>query len=308
MKSVLLSILFLSSFNIFADEMVIQKSTTSIDEISKTASTKISIDKTTDLIDKPLSITFFSLGGVTDQQLKFSDPSADFFDNYISFNYKINQDFRISARPAFGYSMAGNNYRGESVTNSIRTRDFSFVAKFNNLLEDFLMPSLDLSHQFRLYLPTSDFSKETGMIARLRYELEGRYSLAKHSNFRCYVKPSYYFQRSTVYLDNSNPRYLNSVKTTPKIDMEHGAEFSFGVNKILAVKPGFEIQEKWSNTSVAENKDEYHATTARTGIGLEVRPSRDFNFTIAIASNQDLITTSKSAETGYTLMTNVALF
>lgn len=268
----------------------------------------VTIDKTTDLVDKNFTINLFSLGGVKDRQLKSADPSAEFFDNFISINYKVNPDFRISARPAFAYSTAGTNDRGDTVTNSIHTRDFSFVAKFTNLFADSLSTSFELANQFRLYLPTSDASKDSGMITRLRYELEGRYSIAQFTSFRYYTKPSYYFQRSTVSLDNSNPRFPNSVKTTPKIDLEHGGELSIGLNKMFAVKPNFEIQEKWSNSSVVENKDEYHATTIRTGIGFEIRVSRELNFTIGIDSSRDLIAVNKDPETGYTLMTNVALF
>lgn len=76
-----------------------------------------------------MSVTLFSLGGISDQQFKNADPSMEFFDNYISFNYKVNRSFRISVRPAFGYSVAGYNKYGDQVTNSIRTRDFSLVAK-----------------------------------------------------------------------------------------------------------------------------------------------------------------------------------
>ena len=220
----------------------------------------------------------------------------------------INRDIRLSARPAFGYSTSGRNIYGETVTNAIRTRDFSFVAKFSNLFEDSLSTSFELANQFRLYLPTSDYSKDSGLIARLRYELEGRYSLAQFSSFRYYAKPSYYFQRSTVYLDNSNPRFPNTVKTTPKVDLEHGGEFSFGLSKMFAIKPGFEIQEKWSNTSVAENKDEYRSTMIRTGVGLEIRASHEINFTVGLDSTRDLIAANKAPETAYTLMTNVALF
>ncbi len=272
------------------------------------AESAVAIDQSTDLPDALFGITLFSLGGFTDSQFKGQQPAFDLFDNYISFNYKVSRNFRISARPAFGYTTSGFNYRKEEVTNSIRTRDFSLVAKFTNIFQDLFAASFQLAHQFRLYLPTSDYSKETGMIARLRYEIEGRYSLSKSSSFRIYTKPSYFFQRASAYLDNSNPQYPYSVKTTPKVDLEQGAEMSFYLNSKFAVKPGFEFQEKWSNTSAAENKDEYHGTTVRTGVGLEIRASREINFTVGIDSTRDLIAVNRSPETGYTLMTNMALY
>ncbi|OFZ31163.1 MAG: hypothetical protein A2622_00765 [Bdellovibrionales bacterium RIFCSPHIGHO2_01_FULL_40_29] len=257
---------------------------------------------------KAFSISLFSLGGFADKQFREADPSMDFFDNYLSFNYRINRDFRISARPAFGYSTAGRNIYGDEVTNEIRARDFSLVAKFSNLMDDTLPAAASLATSLRLYLPSSDASRDSGMIARLRWEIEGKYRFLKYSNFRIYAKPSYYFQRSTVFLDNSNPKRPNQVRTTSKIDIEHGAELSFNINKVFAAKPGFEIQEKWSNSSEAENKDEYHSTQIRTGLGLEIRPNRDMSFTVGIQDTRDLIFTSKSPETGYTLMTNISMY
>ncbi len=257
---------------------------------------------------KAFSISFFSLGGFTDKQFRQADPSMDFFDNYISFNYKINRDLRISARPAFGYSTAGKNAFDQEVTDKIRVRDFSLVTKISNVLESHLPAEIDLSNSFRLYLPTSDSSRETGMIARLRYEIEAKNNFSKFSNFRYYAKPSYYFQKSTTFFDNSNPKRPNVVKTTNKIDLEHGAEFSFEMNKFFAAKPGFEIQEKWSNSADAYKKPETHTTSLRTAMGIEIRPNRDMNFTVAIQDTRDLIVTNKPAETGYTLMTNITMF
>ncbi len=257
---------------------------------------------------KAFSISLFSLGGFSDKQFREADPSMDFFDNYISFNYKISRDLKISARPAFGYSTAGKNIFGQEVTDKIRARDFSLVAKISNIFENFLPAEIDLSNSFRLYFPTSDLSRDMGLIARLRYELEGKYNFNKISSFRYYAKPSYYFQRSTTYFDNSNPKSPNSVKTTNKIDLEHGGEFSFEMNKYFAVKPGFEIQEKWSNSSEDKKKPELHTSIVRSALGFEVRANRDINFTIGIQDSRDLIATSKAPETGYTLMTNITMF
>ena len=130
---------------------------------------------------KAFSISLFSLGGFADKQFREADPSMDFFDNYLSFNYRINRDFRISARPAFGYSTAGRNIYGDEVTNEIRARDFSLVAKFSNLMDDTLPAAASLATSLRLYLPSSDASRDSGMIARLRWEIEGKYRFLKYS-------------------------------------------------------------------------------------------------------------------------------
>ena len=80
------------------------------------------------------------------------------------------------------------------------------------------------------------------------------------------------------------------------------------MNKYFAAKPGFEIQEKWSNSSDGQKKPEIHTSILRSAFGIEVRPNRDMNFTIAIQDTRDLIVTNKAPETGYTLMTNITMF
>ena len=267
-----------------------------------------SVDEATELFDSQLSVTLFSLGGMDKSQFNGSQPSMSFFDNFISFNYKVTKDFRISARPAFSYSTAGFDNRGNEVTNEMNSRDFSFVARFVHLFDGELPPKFDLANQFRLYLPTSSYSLDSGMIARLRYELEGYYYASRTWKMRYYVKPSYYFQRSTVYLDNSNPKFPNSVRTTPKVDIEHGGEASYKLSKRFAIKPAFEIKETWSNSSEAESKDTYRATKIRTGVGVEFQPNYSMNFTLAVQETRDLIATSFAPEPGFVLMTNVVLF
>jgi len=258
---------------------------------------------------RAFGITFFNLAGYSDQQFRQSDPSFTVYDSFISFNYKVNRDFRIGARPAFGYTTSGVNFKGDQVGDRMVTRDFSFVAKFLNILEDQIPAALDLSNQFRLYLPSSDASKNQGMIARLRSEMQAVYHISRGVEVRYYAKPSYYFQRTNSYAfyypDSPNKPVA---RTTPFMDLEHGGEVSFDLNRYFALHPAFEFQESWSNTSAAENLGQYRTTSLRTGIGLEIAPSRDLNFILSIQSTQDLIRTDVTPETGYVLMTNAALF
>jgi hypothetical protein len=125
----------------------------------------------------PFGVTWYFIGGQTVNNQNDSLSSFDIFDSYISFNYKISDDFRIAARPTFGYAMRGTANNGRGTDDRARIRDFSLVASFYNLGEDYLPTNASYKFQPRLYLPTSDGSKEEGMIA------------AKHSlhdfNWKC---------------------------------------------------------------------------------------------------------------------------
>lgn len=258
---------------------------------------------------RAFSITFFNLGGYSDSQFREARPSFAMYDSFISFNYKVNRDFRIGARPAFGYTTGGLDDRGKETTDHMYTRDFSLVAKFLNMFEDSLPAALDISNQFRLYLPTSDGSKAQGMIARLRSEFQAVYHLSRGMEIRYYAKPSYYFQRSTYTTTYYPDRPTVPVNRTTKfMDLEHGGEFSYDLNRYFALKPAFEFGEEWSNSSPANGLTQYRTSTLRTGLGLEIAPSRNLNFLVAIQSTQDLIFPDNTPETSYVLMTNATLF
>jgi hypothetical protein len=259
------------------------------------------------------SVTFFTLGGVEDSQFRNTTrPSYMIYDSYFSFNYRFNQNFRLSARPAFSYTTAGVNDSGDEVTDKVANRDFSFVASQYNLFEDELPLSMEMRHSARLYLPTSDVSKAEGMIARLRYELEGKYFTEKYRNIRVWFKPSYYFQRTTAFINN-----FGDVRQTRNADSLHGAEYDHNLNKMFSIKPGFEFEEKWSfssetnqcgSTKRPAECDVRRATTVAARLGFEVRPMRKFNFTLGIGEERDLINTQKERVVSYTLLTNLVLY
>lgn len=270
---------------------------------------------------KKFGISFYTLGGVDDAALRDLTKTGDgasytIYDSYISFNYKPSKDLRFALRPAFGYTTAGLTYRGPGDTrtydntNKIIQRDFSIAMAQYNFLEDYMPSNLSLKSEFRLYLPTSDGSKAEGMIARLRYEIEGRYYIGRYDHIRYFLKPSYYFQRNRVSQDS-----FGNLRTTKDFDVVHGGEYNYNLNKTFSIKPGFEVEDNWSHAS-SVNKcgsslspcEGNRKTTIDYRLGLEVRVAREFNFTLGIGDKRDLINTSRSKQVGYTLLTNAVLF
>lgn len=250
------------------------------------------------------SVTYFLIGGQTLNEQDNEMSSFDVFDSYLSFNYRINPDFRISARPTFGYALSGRNKFGDEVNDKARIRDFSFVAAFSNVAEDYLPASTSYRFAPRLYLPTSDGSKDEGMIARLRLENEFRWNFARFSDLRIYAKPSYYFQRTTAFIQPSNGRS----RTTRMADSEHGVEVSYSLNKTFSIVPGLNFIENWSNSSDVNNIRTFRSSVVDYRLGLEVRATRDFSFTIGLQSEQDLIRTNQENEISYSVLTGGALF
>ncbi|AZZ37119.1 hypothetical protein CIK05_10050 [Bdellovibrio sp. qaytius] len=256
--------------------------------------------------DKPVrnnfGVTWYFIGGQTLSNQTDQLSSFDVFDSYLSFNYKISEDFKISARPAFGYALQGTTNVGKETNDRSRVRDFSFVAGFSNLFQESLPASMSYKLAPRLYLPTSDGSKEEGMIARLRMEQSLRWAFGQYSDVTFYAKPAYYFQRTTTYLNSSG-----KIRTSKLADSEHGAELSYSLSKMFAVKPALNFIESWSNSSSANNQATFRSSALDYRIGLEIRAIKDLSFTLGLQREQDLLA-KKDDEMSYSLLTGGTLF
>lgn len=255
--------------------------------------------------------SLFFIGGYYDQQFRNSRPSFDIYDSYIALSYFINNDVVVSARPAFGYSTQGVNSYGDEVTDQIRMRDFSFAASIRNILEDYIDPAWSIKFKPRLYLPTSAASKDSGMIARLRLEWEVRRYLSRYSYLKFYVKPSYFFQRNTVALTNTNPKKPNQLQTTAMADSEHGVMLSVDLSRTFSVQGEMLFDEFWSNTSdvnTDRERTQFRQSSFLYGGGLEVRPTKTIMFIVGVRTEKNLILTDRSDETSYSLLFNSVLF
>ncbi len=309
----LLIVQFLFSVSFAQNETSEQSSATSV----TATATRESGSTLTDDVDEinfgnqRFGASLFFIGGYKDQQFRNANPSFDIFDSYISLSYFVNHDILISARPAFGYSIEGVNSYGDEVTNKIRIRDFSFAASIRNILEDYIDPAWSVRFKPRLYLPTSEASKDSGMIARLRLEWDVRRYLGRHSYLRFFVKPSYYFQRTTVALSNANPNRPNQLQTTAMADSDHGVTLSANLNRTFSLQGTLEFEEFWSNTSdvnTDRERNQFRQSNFYYGGGLEVRPSRSIMFIVGARTEKNLILTDRSDETSYSLLFNSILF
>lgn len=247
-------------------------------------------------------ITWYFIGGQTLNRDSNELSSFDIFDSYISFNYKINPDFRISARPAFGYALRGTSESGRETNDRARVRDFSFVAAFSNLFQESLPASTSYRFAPRLYLPTSDGSKEEGMIARLRLEQSFRWNFDRYSSLNIYAKPSYFFQRSTTYMTSAG-----KIRTTKAADSEHGVEVNYSLSKMFSIVPALNFVESWSNASAANNQSTFRSSVIDYRLGLEVRAMKELSFTVGVQREQDLLA-KKDDEISYSLLTGGTLF
>lgn len=249
-------------------------------------------------------LNLFSLGGIYKQQFDNRDPSMNFFENYVGLSYRPNRDLRLGVRYSFTYKSDGLDEFGQPAfdANKTESSDMSFVVTMKNLFEDVIPSAMEIKIQPRLYLPSSDKSRAQGLIASLRLENEMKYFFNRKQVLRAYFQPRYYFQRNTSFITDKAKN-----RTTEMAQSKHGLEFSQGVLSWLAVKPGFEIEDSWSNTSPANNLIEFHDSNIDYRLGFEFTVTRDINTTLGLSYNQDLIETGNH-DRQVTLLTNVNLF
>lgn len=249
-------------------------------------------------------LNFFSLGGIYEKQFEIRDPSMNFFENYLGLSYRPNRDLRLGVRYSFTYKTDGFDELGREVNDANKTEsaDMSVLATIKNILEDEIPSAMELKVQPRVYLPTSDKSRASGMIASLRLENEMRYYFNRSQSIRAWFQPRYYFQRNTAYVNDAG-----KFRTTEMFQSKHGLEFSQGLTKWFAFKPGFEIEESWSNASPANNLSEFRDSKIDYRLGFEFTISREINTTLGLAYNQDLYD-ANTFQRQMTLMTNVSIF
>ncbi len=271
--------------------------------IEPTKTTRVDSDEK--YSDNNFGVSLFSLGGLDRSQITNGNgdtPSMYFFENYLSFSYKIKKDFRLEARYSFNYSTAGTDKSGKDATDKADTRDASLLMGFSRVFEDYLPENVSYSFKPRLYLPTSEKSKAQGMITSLRLENVFKIYTNKYSFFRFGIAPHYFFQRSTAYVDDRG-----NVKTTDMFQLKTAGEYNWSLSKRFSIKPGFEFDDSWSNSSSANNGKEYRNTLIDYRLGLEVKFGRPLSFTVGYSHRKDLLKTDEFTD-GFTLMTNATLY
>lgn len=267
-----------------------------------------------------LSTTFFSISSVDNMRPGKADDGGRTWSgyNYFSLNYKIDQDHKLSFRLPFVYQTEGTDKYGEKTSQRADLQDIHIALSFYDL--GYIGP-VDLNGAIKFYLPTSQYSQDTQMYARLRGELFAEYHITRFSSIKYVSKPDIYFQGRTSNFIADTAQFddggyvTDPRQSTKQYSLEHYLELVADVNQYFALKPKAGFDEDWRYGSVANELEAEHTTKAVFALGLEVRPFRALNFTIAI-QNENNLSSYKGKDiawfvpenTSYTLMTNLFLF
>lgn len=226
-------------------------------------------------------ISFFQLAAVEMDRLDDDGPASLFMYNYLSFNYKIDDDQRIAIRPVFTVSTPGTDKYDEEISKWKTELGDAYIqySRFNM----FEIGPFGTRANLRLYLPTSQNSQNNGMIAQIHPEYYLETSFGRSSGVELQLKGDYFFQSKRAYSFTTGGGDV--IQTTNKeTELETIIEFRQRLNSKFNLKPRVSWHDEWFLSSPVNNRASRHTQEFAVGMGLEWKPSEAFNTTLQVSN------------------------
>ncbi len=269
---------------------------------------------------KSWNVTLFNIASqehMTYNRKSTGQRSIDTY-TYFSFNKKINEDQKISLRVPFTFNTSGQNKYGDHLHSDFKLQDIHLSYALYDLG---YIGDVDLSGNFKVYLPTGDYSRDSGMIAKFRFETFFEYSFGQYSSISYGIKPDIFWQSRTATFNYDTPTYNDGnykfdPRSTNKLaELEHFVELVLDINKYFSFKPRIGFDEAWYYSSNIEDLDGRHSTKAFYQVAFSIRPVRGINFLVGF-SNRTTLQSNKGKDIAfgqpennqYFVMTNAYLF
>lgn len=264
-----------------------------------------------------LGLSYWSLTSVGKPALIEGGASA-FMYQYLSLNYRINQNERFTLRPTYIVNTAGHNKYGDSVPLTVTPHDFHMT--YSNFKMAELPHDMDLSGTFYLYLPTSEAAQERrwafGLRSWLRLEkrLDHRWSVTYN------MKPKFWALTQNAYrssFERTRPNgdtYMDTRANANQVaEYEHYLEFARYYNKYLT--PKFEVgmvHEWYANSDYASRRSSVDESL-RFSFGSWINVNRQLRFIASVQNTVNIRDRYKpfgffrSDDTEFVLMTFLTL-
>ena len=226
--------------------------------------------------------------------------------NYVSFNYKLDYTRRISIRPTFNMNTAGYDVIGrEDTAAEVALGDMYLqYADYNFAL---LPGNIGVLAQFRIFLPTSESSREQKTLAKLGGWFIFSHPFSDGWQVNYHLKGYYYWQSQKSYLNSDTGRLSHTKQYKLENYIELGKMFNetFGFSMTL----NFTMEEK--HGSDLYNDEARHINTLKTGITIRYNYAWNLNFIFGIdnqiynVNNQDKHTLLQPEDLSFILLTFV---
>ncbi|HRK08440.1 MAG TPA: hypothetical protein PLZ57_11775 [Pseudobdellovibrionaceae bacterium] len=183
--------------------------------------------------------------------------------NYLSLEYRLGRQQKISFRPVFMYAFAGTDDRG-----FYRDESFQWGDAFINYThyDLFNLPfDFDVISQLKVYAPTGNSSRDRGMLTRIRPYFIASRVMAPRWSLNLHFQPDYYINERTSYLNERGFVYTNR-----HYGYEAFAEVNYRINRYFAAAGSFGHDQMWSHPSVANGQSEFRNEELRADASVSV--------------------------------------
>jgi hypothetical protein len=226
-------------------------------------------------------VSFFQLASVEAGRLDDQSAASLFMYNFLSFNYKIDNDSRIAIRPVFTISSPGTDKYDEDLNRWKTALGDAYISYSRFNLSD--IGPFGTRANLRLYVPSSEFSRNNGMITQIHPEYYLETSLGRHWGVELQFKGDYFFNSKRAYSFKTESGTV--IQTTNKeVELESIAELRYRINRFFAFKPRILWHDEWYLSSPSNNKASRHNQEFSYGAGFEFRGSENFNTTLQFSN------------------------
>lgn len=188
--------------------------------------------------------------------------------SYLSLNYKLNSEERVSLRTPFLYMSVGYGENKYVPLDMFISYSRSSVGELGDA---------KISTGARLYLPTSQQAFDSKMLMGFRAEVAAK---LKTENWKWgyYFKPDFYLYEQNEFLDSARGNRLSSSKM---LKLEHYIEGERAFNRVFALRPYLGFEDNWYNTADKKTKSNLK-TDLIARLGLDINLSRKLGFSLGV--------------------------
>ncbi len=169
--------------------------------------------------------------------------------NFVSFDYRIDYNQRLSLRPQFTYDGAGKDFRGEMQPENWRMGDLYLQYSHYNL--GLIGGELGVAGSVRLYIPNSENSRRSGNISQLQTRLFFTSDLPGPWYWTYHFYPKYYLQSQRSYVTE-----FGQLRGNRRAELEHKLEFSYRGISSWGLSQSMGLKHQWHYSSPANSLDE----------------------------------------------------
>ncbi|GIL18560.1 MAG: hypothetical protein BroJett040_23110 [Oligoflexia bacterium] len=234
---------------------------------------------------------------------------------YVALLYRIDENQKISIRPAFNTQTGGSDQFGKEKESKTSLADFHMT--YSNYTLATLPGEWDLSGTFYIYWPTSESSQQKKWISRVQSWLIFDKKLDRNWSVTYNMKPDYYFHTQKSYrAETVYPDGGRSVRSDNNMigKLDHYVSLSRYLNKVFT--PGIDIglSHEWYYGSEEANSKSAVAEYFKMAPNTWIMLSKRFKFIAGIENRIDLrdrrgedFQLFRDKETSYYIMSFISL-